>query len=444
LLKGTIEASNGGIIKLPAPSTANDATRGKVTQIGYAGGGIRLNAGSKAYLKDSDGGSPRLYFGLSSDGAPQYEWSAADNTSYVELTNDSLSLTGKLKVAKASYFNNNAAIKQESELTVANTLTLGEAGKLEVASGAKIVVSGASGVLDLSALFDPPTGAGAATPGGGTSHGKVALAGDIVVEKDGILNISQGNGSALPPEIDWTKGGSLIVKHSGKVTLNGTVTYIGGTSAASGTIYFWTDSTDTSVSPAFQNVTLNDADGITMNANITVSAIPCQSTNIISGKNKITATYTLELDKTSSTTNNEMLLKVRDGSELIVEGTLKLDAHEYLHILPTAKLTVAQSGTIEAGEDVTVKFGVYKYFTPDMVWTATRATTTPTSGNNRKVATVGDSISAPQFEITLGKVKITSVADTSVNVDLGNASTAAQGSIEADDDTVLLFTGVGT
>jgi hypothetical protein len=102
-----------------------------------------------------------------------------------------------------------------------------------------------SGSLDLSNLFDPPTGAAALQPGGGTPKGKVILKDELVVKTGGTLKISTGNGTGVIPEIDWGQGGSVKIEKDGLIKLEagnpgdgGDITYIGA-SGASPAVYTW-------------------------------------------------------------------------------------------------------------------------------------------------------------------------------------------------------------
>jgi hypothetical protein len=324
-------------------------------------------------------------------------------------------LGGGLAAGSTSVYGPTVTLKEDVTLTADKSVT--------VPKDVTLVVPG-SKTLDLSALFT----------GNATNDKPVALAGDLVVEKDGILNISQGNGNALPPEIDWANStGNLIVKHSGKVTLEAGGSDVGYIGSTTGDIYQWTD-TDNA---ATQNVTLNEADGITMNANITANAFPGGgTTNYIRGtKNTISKTFALTVGTTE--------LKVGTGAALTVEGTISLDSGKVLSIDPNAKLTVTDTGTIAHVSPATkVKFKVYKHVTtPAFAWESSQATVVKTD-TNWLVTQVSASPTA-DFEIILGKVKVTGTGvSTNVNIAVEDAATAkAEGSITTAAATIVTFEG---
>jgi hypothetical protein len=106
--------------------------------------------------------------------------------------------TGDVEISSSDTVN----VQAETDLTLAGEVTI-------------------EGKLDLSALFTPPTETvdDVIPSGGGKLDGKVELEGELVVESGGTLRLSTGNGSDLPPEIDWTAGGSLTIAKGGKIEL---------------------------------------------------------------------------------------------------------------------------------------------------------------------------------------------------------------------------------
>jgi hypothetical protein len=308
-------------------------------------------------------------------------------------------------------------------VTLTDDVTLAASDKVTVPKDVTLVVAG-SKTLDLSALFTDNS----------TTDKPVALAGEIVVENTGILNLSQGDGSALPREIDWTAGGKLTIFNGGKVTLASIVSYI-GTSSDSNPIYQWTDAYAANTTAA-QNVTLNGTDGITMNANITANAFPSltgQTTNFVRGKNTISEGFTLTVG------TKELKVSSGSGNELIVKGTVSLASEKVLSIDPTAKLTVAATGTIAHTTPGTVKFKVYKLDPDSFAWVPSQATVEK-SDTNWTVTQVTSDPTA-NFEIILGKVKVTgSGANTGTGIET-TANTGVQGSITTDAATIVTFEG---
>jgi hypothetical protein len=243
-LNGELLVESGSTLKL---SHGNGT--GKIPEIAFgAEGSLKIAHGGKVTLADGpdEGAKDEVYVGTTTDTDPKpfYTWTgSASEDQYIQLDKDRTTLHGNLKVTGEISVNYQAAVADGYTLTVAD-----------------------DGILDLSKLYLDAS-----------NNKPIALEGSnskIVVADEGTLRLSMGNGSGLPPEIDWSKGGSLKIEKGGSVTLNtGTepdITYIG-----TGGLYAWGDSGSVTLSKGNMllegEITLNSADTIHAGMTATVA-----------------------------------------------------------------------------------------------------------------------------------------------------------------------------
>jgi hypothetical protein len=437
---GTIEVAENGTFLGPVPIATGEDKAGQTPQIDWAGGSIVFNKGSKGYFGAVE--DDEYYIGAADGDGARYQWDAT-NPGTVTLKGDELILEGYLTSAKDNYIADTATIKDGAVLTVAKTLTLAASAELDIAEGAKVVVNGDGGVLDLQALYV------ADENGADTASGKVTLDGDIEVESGGTLKISMGNGTGVIPEIDWTAGGSVKIEKGGSVTLEagnpgdeGDITYIGESG-----LYEWdAQEGDASVTLSENkmelagNITANNpqpvAAGITatVNGNLTVKgSYRIDGTIEVLGKVKVTTSeFTLDKDEANNTSGR---LIIRDG------GEVEFDA--------TSRIVLAGDGTPDySGDNFKVGFKVADS-SDDDDYTATKATVAKTDavpGTSPALWTVtsgGDGTNLLSAPIVLGQTTVafngTSNVDTKCKIYTQVPTSAAAGSIKAGTGTAIIF-----
>jgi hypothetical protein len=350
-LNGVIEVNTHGIIVLPKPLD-DSAT---VEQIKYVDGGkIKLNAGSTLVTASITPGAPgspdtatdkvahfapstlpTLPSHLTSPTATYYEWAASD-TSYVDLTNDSILLsttgsTGSLKVAASSVsVYNKFTVGSKTTLTVgANPSAAGNTLKLE--DGAQLVVDGTivaqagtstykGGTLDLT------TGA---TP-------TLTLNGTITAQAYAEVDLPDDLAST---QIKWGVNGNIkLIKDS---TLNaGTVSpYLGGSG-----LFQWGAGTATST--ANDSVTLKQnqmiVDGALTATSADANPLPIANTAItVNGRLAIKDNKILLLKQNATIT-------VEDGSALALSDTYSSGGQLALE-KNTSKLILKPGARVIAG-----------------------------------------------------------------------------------------------
>jgi hypothetical protein len=422
LSNGTITVASDG--KLYAPENhegTNIAT--KIPQIDWdSGGSIVLKGGSEIQV----GGT--VFIG------PEGEYTWEDTTSTVTLKEGEIELDGKLTSAKDNTINDAVTIKDDSTLKVADTLTFEEDGTLNLEGNGKVVVNGAEAVLDLVALEDPDS----VKLGSGES---------IVVENSGTVR-------ALEPasgQIDWSEGsivfknGTTLYIRTPKFGADVDVPYLGTAGAA----FTWEDEST--------SVTL-EANKMTVEGDLTSNGI----TNPLTGTPPLFPNWISDAAIIKSGTltikNNTILLvadnatiTVKGGAILDVDGTLAIEKTTSKLILePGGKVDVAQTGTFKGWTEPTtpkpetsVKVYVYNYNSETGVdYTEAQGAEEADSSESpdwilKAVdATYGEAIE----NITLGKFVFSTSASAVDGVEGGNGGTDA-GSLEADDDTAIVFTG---
>jgi hypothetical protein len=242
-LNGKIEVKRGGNINLPAFGTELSVDKDTWPQINYAGGGIKLNAGSKAKVGLTIGATD--YVGPSEDSF-LWEWApgSLDNTSSVDLLADGeFAVTGVLTSVGAS------GTDASGNNTIVNTIV----NKLTVNSGAVLTVPSTAGTrttlkLDASGKLDvkgkivlaPVTAAVGATPatlGGELNLIDVVTASAITLFQGGVIDVKNGAKLTLQavettssgiaaqgPQIRWS-GGSVKL-NAGSTMLRGTALFV--------------------------------------------------------------------------------------------------------------------------------------------------------------------------------------------------------------------------
>jgi hypothetical protein len=199
----------------------------------------------------------------------------------------------------------NKTLVVAGDLTQTGTLTV--KGALEIAPGAEVTVSGASGKLTAGegAAIAIPEGATLTVSGSGEvdisalyagaveGEPSVSLEGDIVVGSGGTLKIGSGNGASLPPEVDFSAGGSITIANGGRVTLTDNTVYVGEDPTA---LYQWTDNTPSSITLAEGSlamsgkITANDPPSIGGGVTATIES----GTLTVKGSAATPATLTLD------------------------------------------------------------------------------------------------------------------------------------------------------
>jgi hypothetical protein len=367
-------------------------------------------------------------------------------------------------------------IKESAKLTVPSgkTFTIDNSAKVVVASG---------GELDLSALFTPPTGTN--VPGiGGTSNGKVALHGELVVASGATLKISMGNGSALPPEIDWTQGGSVTIANGGKIslaTVGADAPYIAAT-GTDGALYTWDAGGPTTGSITLSNgkmdftgkITAANPGGyigsgivatVTNGSEFTVSAgsvygdyYGVDGTLIVEGKLILSASKKLKVANGGAVViKDAATLDIASSAELWLEG-----ATSKLVVSPSGTVDVKQNGVISDWNtsphgEVDIKLFAYTgYDTVNQAVTKVTSATVASPASWTLTATSGNiDTLVPAITIKLGTLQLAIVANvlvndgttgTTANVTASRAAepvatTATAGILKASTGTTVVFTG---
>jgi hypothetical protein len=323
------------------------------------------------------------------------------------------------------------------------------------------------------------------------------LEGDLLVKDGGTLRLSMGNGSDLPPEIDWTAGGSVTIANGGKVTLGDgdDVVYIGDNSDAVA-LYQWDEgSTGGSITLAEGemildgNITAANPGGsigesitatITEGSEFTVGpwgayAYPIEGTLVVESGATVTAKthiYThgkliveegANLDLAATAALLSGVVFVMDSGELQVSGTVKAEAvgggNNYvgwielptatskLTLLPGGKLVIPATSSIYTdsynGDKSDVRVSAYAVNANGVLGSKTKVKDTDNTETNWKLTKTSDSTDAlvPPITVQLGRLKFATVANKPVNNVDGSTDGSAEGTLTAGDDTAIVFLG---
>jgi hypothetical protein len=371
----------------------------------------------------------------------------------------------------------------------------------------KVTIAGPSGKLDLSELFDPSQnqnkdGAGNILPGSGKQQGKVILKDELVVKDGGTLKISTGNGSDLPPEIDWGQGGSVKIEKDGLIELeNGEsdITYIGKTSGA--TLYYWSEGAvegeyvllKDGIMEISGKITAGPLPGGYIGSGITATVKGASSeftvgpftpdawyaidgTLVVENGATFTAkthiyTYgtlivekgaNLKLPANATAATLSSVVFVKESGELQVAGTVTAEATDASNTkvgwieleAATSKLTLLPGGKLDipAGSSIYTNSGngtsaprvsVYAVDANGAVGSVPQIVTDTGTTKAWKLKAGGASGNAVAItDITLGRLKFSTATNTAVNNVTGQAATpGVAGTLEADTGTAVVFTG---
>jgi hypothetical protein len=399
-----------------------------------------------------------------------------------------------------------AELKVSGALEVADgaTVTIGTSGTLAVEAGAKVAIPedakvkvASGGVVDLNALFDPPTEENLPPGTGGTSSGKVALEGDIEVASGGTLRLSMGNGSDLPPEIDWTAGGSVTIESGGGLTLAtggaADVPYIAAKDTA-GALYTWDDTSTGSITLSdgamefSGKITAANPGGsigesivatVTSGSEFTVGVsgnvnYSLDGTLVVENGAKVTAktriyTYgtliveegaNLKIPATTGATATGGVYIEADG-EVQVKGTITVEAAgggsvagwielegatSKLTLLPGGKLDIPTTSSIYTNsytEKSEPRVSVYAVTGGVVGSTATKAKNTGTVATNWVLTTTDDTVAenVPAITVQLGRLQFATTAAQVVSNASGSTNGSAAGTLTAGPGTAIVFLG---
>jgi filamentous hemagglutinin len=275
----------------------------------------------------------------------------------------------------------------------------------------------------------------------------VELVGELVIGSNGTLRLSMGNGSGAIPEITYGSG-SLKIEKDGSVKLvdgddegSDDDVYIG-----TGGLYTWT-----AASVASDQYIMIDTDGITVHGDITSSVL-----NHVIGKTTIAKTYTLTIGAKVGS-----MFFIHANGDVQVAGTIKVetdntptnigwielaDENSKLTLLPGGKLDIPAGSSIytdSMSSESTPRVSVYAV-AQGGVGTDAQIVTDEDGGTAAwKLKAGGPSGNAVAItDITLGRLKFSTVLNTAVNnVNGETASPGAAGTLEAGDDTAIVFLG---
>jgi hypothetical protein len=324
-LYGNIEVKAGGIIGLPAAQTSPATVIGKVTQINYAGGVIKLDAGSILNQVKTTGGQPDLEMRFGPKTLEQdvnylattkvYEWlDKTPDTSYVDITNDNMVLYGTLKVVNASAtVYNKFTISSNAVLTIGAVASIATANTLKLVDGAKLVVDGK---IDVEATTTTLTKAG--TLDLETNQHEPIQANNETAALTLNGNITAGDGATVKlldlasDQIAWGANGEIkFIKGS---TLN---TKIGSADSA---VYLGT-------SGPFQWNVGAAADSVSLKSKAMIVAGQIKATGTASAPNTIT----------------DKAITIRNKGKLSIEGS------DVLLLSKNASITVEDGGELALG-----------------------------------------------------------------------------------------------
>jgi hypothetical protein len=402
-------------------------------------------------------------------------------------------------------------LKVEGSLTTSGELTVEGGAALEIAPGAVVTVDGGTlaaeanavidipadatlkvaddGMVDLNELFAPP--GGPTPPGtGGTSNGQVALEGELLVAEGGTLRLSMGNGSALPPEIDWTAGGSLKIENGGSVTLadETDVVYIGDDAAA---LYKWDDEGEGSITLAKGEMILDGkitaatpggSIGESITATVTEGSeftvgpwagawYAIEGTLVVEKNAKVTVkTHIYTYGKLIVEEGANLQIAIKDGDnlgavvfimaggEVQVEGTITVadGANVGWIELPaeTSKLTLLPGGKLDIPATSSIytksldsksepRVSAYAVNANGVLGSKTKVKDTDNTNTNWELTKTSDNTSAlvPGITVQLGRLKFATEANKTVNNVDGSTDGSAAGTLTAGEDTAIVFLG---
>jgi hypothetical protein len=339
------------------------------------------------------------------------------------------------------------------------------------------------GTLDLSNLFTPVTVGGSGGLEGGTAQGSATLEGTIEIGTSGTLNVGVspevlGNTSAVPPGLNFGDDAGVKVSKGGKITFTVASTEIEyiGTAVASepatpAAYYQW----DSSGGAANDYIEIKE-NALTLSGKIIANHPPATESDhetifkngsTITLKDKWTLNGTLTVENNATLTIEKSaevarILLIAGTGNVIVGGTIKvegnsssltwiqfLDADSKLTLLPGGMLNVEEYGSLYTGTSNTtpttsdVRVSVYAV-TSGVVGTVAQVVTDEDSGNTAWKLKAGGATgtAAAIADITLGKLKFSTVVDTAVsNVNGGAATPGVAGTLEADTGTAIVFLG---
>lgn len=194
------------------------------------------------------------------------------------FTFNSPSQTGNVSLAGSLYNvlgNLTVTSTGSGSVRLANTLASGtvNVGGNVLVNGGTLYVSGSTGAVTLNVGGNLTVSSGNFYFSGGTATPTVNVAGNVVLS-GGLLKPSNSTGaSTLNISGDWTHDGGTFTSSNSTVNFNGSsARSLGG-----------------SVPTTFNNVTLTDSAGLTMNANATVTGVlTFSSGNLDTGNNVLT------------------------------------------------------------------------------------------------------------------------------------------------------------
>jgi hypothetical protein len=441
----TVVGNSDGSALIIVPSTGNPSLVIKPANVpgatlgNFTPAAASTSTSTEASAALTAGSTSVFYSGETSLGAVEVKsGSALIITGNLEQK-DKLTVTGTLEIAPGA----------EVTIGASGTLAVEAGAEVAIPEGAKLTVA-SGGSVDLNALFTP-------SQTGGTSKGKVELEGELEVEKGGTLRLSMGNGSDLPPEIDWTAGGSVTIANGGSLTLaaGADVPYIAAKDTA-GALYTWDDADGTGYITLEEGkmefsgkiTAANSGGSIGESITVTIaggSEFTVGTTYPIEGTLKVPVGAKVIVPIHTGGTNND--LYIYESGTLDLDGTLVLGEGNLcgqLVLRAGGTLNVAATGTIigsDTNNETAVLLRVDKVeITNGVVGAPTQGTksSADSSGNNLIVTT--ESSTGRAWSKILGKYKITGLGENDGFVEGAPAGTdAAAGSIKAGTDTWLVF-----
>jgi hypothetical protein len=442
---GTIEVASGGTLKLPAP--AEDYA---VEQIDYGTSSITINAGGKVYMVSTDDppeSGEDYYIGPAGSGA-KYTW--GEGTPSVELkAGGEMVLNGNLTSTDDNAINTKVTITENSTLTVADGLTMGEDAELVIEGAVKVA---AGGTLDLAKYQPAPDAEDSAS---------VTLNGTIEVASGGTVK-------ALEPatgQIEWgtdgavklARGSSMYIRRrmlNGNTSIDVTVPYVGGTSVTGpgsvtiSSCYTWDEAL-----PKGDSYVLLEEGTLTVHANLTSHGYQLTTSKV----NWITDNAFIEEGKLTVEENtvlllaNEATITVENGAELAVAGTLAIETTDSKLILNSGgKVSATADGTFggwNAGNPspntVTGANNVKVRVSAVGTTTAKPAALTTAATNKHTLKTAND-WSPAELSLTLGKFKIAKPENGNVITGVAVESLGTAGTLIAATSPATYITFAGT
>jgi hypothetical protein len=367
-LNGEITVAASGQIYLPQ---VDDTADPNVPQVYWGGGRVTLAAGSYAHqdIYNDNDYDPVYYIGpASAVYIPEFSWTPGYTDSTVTIVGLDITLDGYLTVTKSTAIAKKATVAS-GVLTVANNANGTAAnsfnirGQLEVASGAKVVVA-QYGILNFAWL--PVPGIGQTVP--------VTLIGDIEVREGGILVLPKPQANGKVTQINYTGSGKIKLDTGSVLT---TANLIGVSLPVTQVVHFAPSAIPTppsylqtastkyyAWSGANDDTSYVELTNDSMLLSGTVSgALKVVSDVTVYNKFTISNKATLTIAANPSATGNA--LKLTDGAQLVVDGTIALEGGTnagYGGILNLVenqnasgdKLALTLNGTITAGAHATV------------------------------------------------------------------------------------------